>query len=156
MTAEELDEWGADFLRFCARFASVFHRKEPRAQAAKYLRGLMASVPRKNSWQVAEAIGDRTPDATQRLLYKAKWNADAARDRLQQFVVEVVATFGDATGGDIGADRDIRLDRRPRVAHRKGQYVGGRFEVAVTPVQLGHTGVIDDADRQAVHRAGDV
>ena len=95
MTAEELDEWGADFLRFCARFADVFGRKEPRAQATKYLRGLMSSVPRKNSWQVAEVIGDRIPDATQRLLYRSKWRADAARDRLRQFVVEV---FGEDDG----------------------------------------------------------
>lgn len=50
MNAEELDEWGTDFLQFCARFADIFGRKEPRAQATKYLRGLMASVPRKNSW----------------------------------------------------------------------------------------------------------
>jgi len=49
MTAEELEEWGVDFLRFCARFADVFRRQEPRAQAIKYLRGLMASVPRKNT-----------------------------------------------------------------------------------------------------------
>jgi SRSO17 transposase len=89
MTAEELDEWGADFLEFCTRFADIFGRKEPRAQATKYLRGLMSSVPRKNSWQVAEVVGDRIPDATQRLLYRSKWSADAARDRLRQFVVEV-------------------------------------------------------------------
>jgi SRSO17 transposase len=95
MTAEEMDEWSADFLRFCARFADVFGRKEPRAQAVKYLRGLMASIPRKNGWQLAEAIGDRTPDATQRLLYQAQWSADAARDRLMQFVKEV---FGEEDG----------------------------------------------------------
>jgi SRSO17 transposase len=91
MTAEELDEWGADFMRFCARFADVFGRKEPRTQAAKYLRGLMASMPRKNGWQVAEAIGDRIPDATQRLLYQAQWSADAARDRLLQYTIRVLA-----------------------------------------------------------------
>ena len=95
MTAEELDEWGTDFLQFCARFADVFGRKEPRTQAAKYLRGLMASVPRKNGWQVAEVIGDRTPDATQRLLYQAKWSADTARDRLLQYVIEV---YGEEDG----------------------------------------------------------
>jgi hypothetical protein len=39
-------------------------------QATKYLRGLLSQVARKNSWQVAEAIGDRIPDATQRLLYQ--------------------------------------------------------------------------------------
>ncbi len=52
MTAEELDAWGADFTQFCARIADVFGRKEPRSQATKYLRGLMASVPRKNGWQL--------------------------------------------------------------------------------------------------------
>jgi SRSO17 transposase len=89
MTTKELEEWGADFLRFCARFADVFGRKEPRAQAIKYLRGLLSPVRRKNSWQVAEVIGDRIPDATQRLLYRSNWSADAARDRLRQFVAEV-------------------------------------------------------------------
>jgi SRSO17 transposase len=95
MTTEELDEWGVDFLRFCARFADVFGRKEPRTQAIKYLRGLMAPVPRKNSWQVAEAIGDRIPDATQRLLYRAHWSADAARDRLLRYTI---AVFGEEEG----------------------------------------------------------
>ncbi len=68
MTTEELDEWATDFMRFCARFADVFGRQEPRVQATKYLRGLLSPVPRKNGWQMAEAIGDRIPDATQRLL----------------------------------------------------------------------------------------
>ncbi len=95
MTAEELDEWAADFYRFCARFADVFGRKEPRAQATKYLRGLLASMPRKNGWQMAEAVGDRSPDATQRLLYQAQWDADRARDRLLKVTIEV---FGDADG----------------------------------------------------------
>jgi SRSO17 transposase len=95
MTADELDAWAADFYSFCARFADVFGRKEPRAQAIKYLRGLLASVPRKNSWQVAEAVGDRIPDATQRLLYRSLWDADRARDRLLKFTIEV---FGDEDG----------------------------------------------------------
>ena len=44
---------------------------------------------------MAEAVGDRTPDATQRLLYQATWSADAARDDLLQYTIEV---FGDADG----------------------------------------------------------
>jgi len=82
MNMETLDEWYAEFVAFHNRFADVFRRKEPRAQAIKYLRGLMAQVPRKNSWQVAEAVGDRIPNATQRLPYRARWEADAARDVL--------------------------------------------------------------------------
>jgi len=120
MTAEDLDEWGAEFLRFCARFANIFRRKEPRAQAAKYLRGLMASVPRKNSWQVAEVIGDSTPDATQRLLYKAKWSADAARDRLLQYVTEV---FGEDDGIGV-VDETGFIKKGTRSVGVKRQYSG--------------------------------
>jgi SRSO17 transposase len=120
MTAEDLDEWGADFLRFCARFADVFGRKEPRAQAIKYLRGLMSSVPRKNSWQVAEVMGDRIPDATQRLLYRAEWRADAARDRLRQFVVEV---FGEDDGIGV-VDETGFIKKGKRSVGVKRQYSG--------------------------------
>ena len=120
MTAEELDEWGTDFLQFCARFADVFGRKEPRTQAAKYLRGLMASVPRKNGWQVAEVIGDRTPDATQRLLYQAKWSADTARDRLLQYVIEV---FGEEDGIAV-VDETGFIKRGNRSVGVKRQYSG--------------------------------
>ncbi len=58
---------------------------------AKSLRGLLAPVERKNGWQVAEAVGDATPDRMPRLLDRVDWDVDAARDRLQAFVGE---TFG--------------------------------------------------------------
>lgn len=95
MQLEELNEWGEEFAAFHERFADLFEREEPREQVQKYLRSLLASVERKNGWQLAEISGDKTPDATQRLLYQAKWDADKARDRLQQFVVEL---FGDEEG----------------------------------------------------------
>lgn len=95
MEPAELEEWRDDFTAFHARFASVFHRREPREQCGKYLRGLMAPVARKNGWQLAEAVGDKTPDRTQRLLYQDRWEADEARDTLQALVKE---TFGDEEG----------------------------------------------------------
>jgi SRSO17 transposase len=48
----------------------------------------MAPLSRRNGWQLAEAMGDQCPDPTQRLLYRTNWEADAARDMLQQFVIE--------------------------------------------------------------------
>lgn len=126
MTSAELDEWGADFLGFCARFADVFGRKEPRAQATRYLRGLLSSVPRKNGWQMAEVIGDRSPDGTQRLLYQAQWRADAARDRLLRYEIEV---FGDEDG--IGViDETGFLKQGERSVGVKRQYSGtaGKIE----------------------------
>ena len=95
MEVEELNAWAEDFESFHARFADLFGRREPREEIAKYLRGLLAPVKRKNSWQLAEVMGEPIPDRMQRLLYRVDWDADAARDRLQQFVVEV---FGDEEG----------------------------------------------------------
>lgn len=126
MIAEQLDEWGADFLRFCARFADVFGRKEPRAQAVKYLRGLLASIPRKNGWQVAEAVGERIPDAMQRLLYRARWCAEVARDRLLKYIIEV---FGDEEGIGI-VDETGFIKEGTRSVGVKRQYSGtaGKIE----------------------------
>jgi SRSO17 transposase len=95
MTTEELAQWAESLEAFPARFAPRFQRRETREQAAKYLRGLLAPLERQNGWQLAEALGDATRDRTQRLLYRAGWDAEAARDVLQQFVIE---TFGDPEG----------------------------------------------------------
>ena len=88
MEPEDLEERSDDFAAFHARFASIFHRREPREQCIKYLRGLLAQVKRKNGWQLAEVVGDKVPDRTQRLLYQDQGDADAARDILQELVKE--------------------------------------------------------------------
>lgn len=72
----------------CARLESCFARSEPFKQAAKYMRALLGDVPRKNGWQIAEYVGDATPDRTQRLLNHAVWDHDAAQDVVRGFVVE--------------------------------------------------------------------
>lgn len=120
MTPEELEAWAEDFEAFHARFAHLFARSEPRQQAAKYMRGLLAPIQRKNGWQVAEAVGDATPDRTQRLLYRAQWDADAVRDELQAFVVE---TLGDP--GGIGVvDETGFLKKGSKSVGVKRQYTG--------------------------------
>jgi SRSO17 transposase len=95
MELEELAPWAEAFAAYCARFDDLFVRCESRAQARKYLRGLVAPLERKTSWQLAEVAHDTTPDRMQRLLYRVPWDADAARDRLEQFVIE---RFGDPEG----------------------------------------------------------
>jgi len=120
MTVEELEEWTEDLEAFQARFAPLFARAEPREQAAKYLRGLLASVERKNNWQLAEAMGDSRPDKMQRLLYSAEWDADAARDELQRFVIEV---FGDEDGIGV-VDETGFLKKGTKSVGVKRQYSG--------------------------------
>jgi SRSO17 transposase len=95
VTPEHFGEWQASFEAFHARFARFFRRSEPRAQARNYLRGLLSPVGRKNSWQMAEAVGEPDPARMQYLLYGAQWDADAVGQELQRFVVE---QFGDPEG----------------------------------------------------------
>ena len=95
MELSELDEWADEFEAFHSQFSPLFGRKEVQEQAVKYLQGLISPVERKNGWQLAEAVGDKRPDATQRLMYSTKWDADAVRDALQRYVI---AGFGDAAG----------------------------------------------------------
>ena len=126
MTSEELEAWQEDFEQFHARFADLFERSESREQAKKYLRGLLAQADRKNSWQVAEAVGDRIPDRMQRLLYRVPWDADAARDRLQRFVIE---TVGDDEGIGV-VDETSFLKKGTRSVGVARQYLGaaGKLE----------------------------
>lgn len=133
-----MDRWAAEFEAFHGRFARIFRRSEPRAQARKYLRGLLAPVERKNGWQLAEVVGDADPDGTQRLLFGADWDADAARDELQAFVVE---RFGDKDG--IGfVDESGFLKQGRHSAGVKRQYSGtaGKTANCQVGVFLGYSG----------------
>lgn len=82
-------------VEFHARFADLFARSEQRARSQEYLRGLLGGVERRNGWQLAEHLGEATPDGTQRLLNGSTWSASGARDRLVAFATEA---FGHPEG----------------------------------------------------------
>jgi hypothetical protein len=71
------------------RLRPRFSRAEPRQRARAYLRGLLGEVERKNGWQLAEHAGAATPYGMQWLLAGAGWDAEAVRDDLRAFVVEL-------------------------------------------------------------------
>ena len=85
---QEVQAWAAGLQALHARIAGRFARAEPRRRALAYLRGLLGNVGRKNSWQLAEHAGERTPDGMQRLLATADWDPDLVRDDLRAYVVE--------------------------------------------------------------------
>jgi SRSO17 transposase len=85
---EEVQGWAAGLEALHARIAPRFARAEPRRRVLAYLRGLLGNVGRKNSWQLAEHAGERTPDGMQRLLATADWDPDLVRDDLRAYVVE--------------------------------------------------------------------
>jgi SRSO17 transposase len=63
-------------------------RAEVRRRLQRYLQGLLASVERKNGWQLAEALGEPNAHGVQRLLAEADWNEEAVRDELRRYVIE--------------------------------------------------------------------
>src|ERR687884_804768 len=114
------DAWDEAFMSFHARFASFFYRREVRERSARYLRGLLGPVERKNGWQLAEAVGEADPQGMQRLLYAARWDADAVRDELIRFVAEA---FGDADGIFV-VDETGFLKKGTKSAGVQRQYTG--------------------------------
>jgi SRSO17 transposase len=88
VTVAGVEDWAVGLEKVLERIGPRFARSEPRARAGVYLRGLLSAVERKNGWTLAEQAGDRTPDAMQRLLNHADWDADAVRDDLRDYVVE--------------------------------------------------------------------
>jgi SRSO17 transposase len=88
VTVAEVEDWAAGLEKVLERIGPRFARSEPRARAGVYLRGLLSAAERKNGWTLAEQAGDRTPDAMQRLLNHADWDADAVRDDLRDYVIE--------------------------------------------------------------------
>ena len=94
-TEAEVAQWAGELDAVADRIGPRFKRSEPRRRAVGYIRGLLGHTPRKNGWQLAEAIGDATPDGVQHLLARADWDADALRDDLIGYVGQ---TLGDPDG----------------------------------------------------------
>jgi SRSO17 transposase len=65
-----------------------FARSEPRQRGVRYIQGLLGDTERKNGWQLADYLGEATPDGVQHLLAQADWDADAVRDDLTRYLVE--------------------------------------------------------------------
>jgi SRSO17 transposase len=65
-----------------------FRRPEPRRRVRDFVRGLLAPLPRKNCWTLAEHAGDPGPDGMQDLLTRVKWDDAAVRADVREFVGE--------------------------------------------------------------------
>src|SRR3954464_5067024 len=80
--------WREALAELQRRGGGLFGRPEPRRQAGVYLEGLLGRAEGKNGWQLADAIGDRRPWRTQRVLSHVLWDQDKARDLCRGYVVE--------------------------------------------------------------------
>jgi SRSO17 transposase len=113
-----------------------FRRVEPRRRARALVLGLLAELPRKNCWTIAEHAGDPSPDGMQHLLARAKWDADGVRDDVRGYVA---GRLGDP-GAVLVVDETGDLKKGTTTAGVQRQYTGtaGRIENAQVAVYLGY------------------
>lgn len=123
----DLINQGAQVLTEVAqRIAPHFERPEVRNRVERYLRGLLASVERRNGWQLAEELGDPNAHGVQRLLAEANWDEEAVRDEMRAYVVEHLG----APDGILVVDETGFLKKGKKSAGVARQYSGtaGRRE----------------------------
>ena len=116
------------------RIAPRFARYEPLRHAAELMAGMVSGLDRKNCWTIAEHRGDATPDGLQHLLSRAKWDAEAVRDDLRDYVVDA---FGDP-GAVLVLDETGDVKKGVHSVGVQRQYTGtaGRIENAQVAVYL--------------------
>jgi SRSO17 transposase len=139
--------WHTGLDALLGRIASRFPRVETRRRAKAFVLGLLADLPRKNCWTLAEHAGDPRPYGMQHLLNRAVWDHDQVRDDVRGYVTEhlgdpdaVLVVVVDETGD---------LKKGTHTAGVQRQYTGtaGRVENAQVAVHLvyasptGHAGI---------------
>ncbi len=138
--------WKRELLRAHERIAGLFARSEARERSFAYLQGLLSHCERKNGWQLAEWMGEAAPYGVQHLLDRARWDADAGRDELRNYVLEELSSqdavlIADETGfseegrtfgrgqapvhGHSGAHREQPGGRVSLICQRQGRGIGG-------------------------------
>jgi SRSO17 transposase len=135
--------WDAESDRLLDGMAARFPRVETRRRVRGFVLGLLADLPRKNCWSIAEHAGDRDPHGMQYLLARASWDTDGVRDDLREYVV---GALGD-TDAVLVFDETGDLKKGTCTVGTQRQYTGtaGRIENAQVAVYLtyaaarGHT-----------------
>jgi SRSO17 transposase len=129
-----LAHWQAGLDELLGRVAGRFPRVEPRRRAKAFVLGLLADLPRKNCWTIAEHAGDTTPDGMQHLLARAVWDEDKVRDDVRAYVVE---HLGDPAAVLV-VDETGDLKKGTTTVGVQRQYTGtaGRVENAQVAVYL--------------------
>jgi SRSO17 transposase len=137
--------WQAALDELLGRIAGRFVRVETRRRARAFVLGLLADLPRKNCWTIAEHAGDPSPYGMQHLLNRAVWDHDQVRDDLRRYVVEHLSD----PEAVLVVDETGDLKKGTHTAGVQRQYTGtaGRVENAQVAVylvyasQAGHAGI---------------
>ena len=86
-----LELWASSLRDVKGRMRPVFAQERSAVNAGLFLDGLLSAERRKTGWMRAEAAGDPGPWRQQELLGRDRWDADALRDLVREYVVEHLA-----------------------------------------------------------------
>lgn len=87
VTVKDITDWDADLHALTEGLDWMFNRPEPKVTFGLMVRALLADVPKKNSWGLAEHAGLATPRPFEHLLDGAVWDVDLLRDHVRDYVV---------------------------------------------------------------------
>jgi len=90
-----LELWASSLRGVKVRIRPLFTQERVATSAGLFLEGLLGAEQRKTGWMRAEAAGDPGPWRQQAILGRGRWDADALRDIVRDYVVEHLA-HGDA------------------------------------------------------------
>ena len=85
-----LELWASLRREVKARMRGLFTQDRVAASAGLFLDGLLGDERRKTGWMRAEAAGDPGPWRQQAILGRGRWDADALRDIVRDYVVETL------------------------------------------------------------------
>lgn len=83
--------WTSSLQEVKARIRPLFTQQRVADSASLFLDGLLGNEPRKTGWMRAEAAGDPGPWRQQAILGRGRWEADALRDLVRDYVLEHLA-----------------------------------------------------------------
>jgi SRSO17 transposase len=86
-----LELWASSLRDVKRRMRVLFAQERASLNAGLFLDGLLSDERRKTGWMRAEAAGDPGPWRQQALLGRDRWEADALRDMVREYVVEHLA-----------------------------------------------------------------
>src|SRR6186713_2037317 len=91
---ETLALWAASLREIKQRIRPLYRQERVATNAGLFLEGLLGDEQRKTGWMRAEAAGDPGPWRQQAILGRGRWEADALRDIVREYVVAHLADEG--------------------------------------------------------------
>lgn len=139
MTDQEIAGLGPAFAGYLSRYRDCFLQARTAGHFDNYCRGLLSDLPRKSVEPIALACGTAVR-TLQEFLVTADWGHEAAREKFQRRVAEVLDELPDDPLGTVGVIDETSCakkgDRTPGVQR---QYLGcvGQIDNGIVTVHVG-------------------